>query len=374
MCAILILFCFYYNTASYKRHMGRIVDIWGEPNSLTASRKTCYSERAKKHVAIVPISGYTIHKKKWWCIAVEYKSVMQMAAQWGISDRRVRALCQQGKIRGAVRKGRTWLIPGNAEKPVDGRATRYHRNDSPYAERFAEIDALKAELDKRRPLTKGELKRLQEEFLVEYTYHSNAIEGNTLTLQETALVLEGITIDKKPLKDHLEAIGHKDAFLYVQDLVKKQIPFSESIIKQIHTLVLMDRPEDRGIYRHIPVRIMGAYHVPPDPVLVPEQMENLIAAFTGNTNLHPIGRAAWFHLNFEGIHPFVDGNGRTGRLILNLMLMQSGYPPINVKYSDRKRYYEAFDTYFRDNSEDGLVCLISELLRERLLMYLCLSR
>ena len=204
--------------------------------------------------------------------------------------------------------------------------------------------------------------------------HSNAIEGNTLTLQETALVLEGITIDKKPLKDHLEAIGHKDAFLYVQDLVKKQIPFSESIIKQIHTLVLMDRPEDRGIYRHIPVRIMGAYHVPPDPVLVPEQMENLIAAFTGNTNLHPIGRAAWFHLNFEGIHPFVDGNGRTGRLILNLMLMQSGYPPINVKYSDRKRYYEAFDTYFRDNSEDGLVYLISELLRERLFMYLCLSR
>lgn len=305
---------------------------------------------------------------------MEYKSVMQMAAQWGISDRRVRALCQQGKIRGAVRKGRTWLIPGNAEKPVDGRATRYHRKDSPYAERFAEIDALKAELDKRRPLTKGELKRLQEEFLVEYTYHSNAIEGNTLTLQETALVLEGITIDKKPLKDHLEAIGHKDAFLYVQDLVKKQIPFSESIIKQIHTLVLMDRPEDRGIYRRIPVRIMGAYHVPPDPVLVPEQMENLIAAFTGNTNQHPIGRAAWFHLNFEGIHPFVDGNGRTGRLILNLMLMQSGYPPINVKYSDRKRYYEAFDTYFRDNSEDGLVYLISELLRERLFMYLCLSR
>ena len=305
---------------------------------------------------------------------MEYKSVMQMAAQWGISDRRVRALCQQGKIRGAVRKGRTWLIPGNAEKPVDGRATRYHRKDSPYAERFAEIDALKAELDQRRPLTKGELKRLQEEFLVEYTYHSNAIEGNTLTLQETALVLEGITIDKKPLKDHLEAIGHKDAFLYVQDLVKKQIPFSESIIKQIHTLVLMDRPEDRGIYRRIPVRIMGAYHVPPDPVLIPEQMENLIAAFTGNTNQHPIGRAAWFHLNFEGIHPFVDGNGRTGRLILNLMLMQSGYPPINVKYSDRKRYYEAFDTYFRDNSEDGLVYLISELLRERLFMYLCLSR
>lgn len=279
---------------------------------------------------------------------MEYRSVAHMAEQWGISDRRVRILCQQGKIDGVIRKGRTWLIPADAEKPIDGRTIRYRRNDSPYAELFAEVDALKAELDKRRPLTQGELQRLREEFLVEYTYNSNAIEGNTLTLQETALVLEGVTIDKKPLKDHLEAVGHRDAFLYVQDLVKNKVPFSESIIKQIHTLVLMDRPDDRGVYRRIPVRIMGAYHVPSDPVLVPEQMENLIAEFAGNKKLHPIERAALFHLKFEDIHPFVDGNGRTGRLILNLMLMQAGYPPINVKYSDRKRYYEAFDVYYKD--------------------------
>ena len=113
----------------------------------------------------------------------------------------------------------------------------------------------------------------------------------------------------------------------------------------------MDRTEDRGVYRRIPVRIMGAYHVPPDPLFVPEQMENLVAEFAGNQKLNPIERAALFHLKFEGIHPFVDGNGRTGRLILNLMLMQAGYPPINVKYSDRKRYYEAFDSYYRDNDK-----------------------
>ena len=279
---------------------------------------------------------------------MEYRSVAQIAEQWGISDRRVRILCQQGKIDGVIRKGRTWLIPADAEKPIDGRTIRYRRNDSPYAELFAEVDALKAELDKHRPLTQGELQRLREEFLIEYTYNSNAIEGNTLTLQETALVLEGVTIDKKPLKDHLEAVGHRDAFLYVQDLVKNNVPFSESIIKQIHTLILMDRPEDRGVYRRIPVRIMGAYHVPPDPILVPEQMENLVAEFSINKKMHPIERAALFHLKFEGIHPFVDGNGRTGRLILNLMLMQAGYPPINVKYSDRKRYYEAFDAYYKD--------------------------
>ena len=296
---------------------------------------------------------------------MEYKSVAQIAEQWGISDRRVRILCQQGKIDGVIRKGRAWLIPADAEKPIDGRTTRYQRNDSPYAELFAEVDALKAELDKRRPLTQGELQRLREEFLIEYTYNSNAIEGNTLTLQETALVLEGVTIDKKPLKDHLEAVGHRDAFLYVQDLVKDKVSFSESIIKQIHTLVLMDRPEDRGVYRRIPVRIMGAYHVPSDPVLVPEQMENLVAEFSANKKMHPIERATMFHLKLEGIHPFVDGNGRTGRLILNLMLMQAGYPPINVKYSDRKRYYEMFDCYYRDNNQNPAISLVVENIKER---------
>ena len=130
---------------------------------------------------------------------MKYITVAQAAEQWGISDRRVRILCQQGKIDGVIRKGRAWMIPADAEKPVDGRTTRYQRNDSPYAALFAEVDALKAELDKRRPLTQGELQRLRDEFLVEYTYNSNAIEGNTLTLQETALGLEGITIDKMPL-------------------------------------------------------------------------------------------------------------------------------------------------------------------------------
>lgn len=301
---------------------------------------------------------------------MEYITVAQTAEQWGISDRRVRILCQQGKIDGVVRKGRAWMIPADAEKPIDGRTTRYQRNDSPYAELFVEVDALKAELDKRRPLTQGELQRLRDEFLVEYTYNSNAIEGNTLTLQETALVLEGITIDKKPLKDHLEAVGHRDAFLYVEELFKNKVPFSERIIKEIHTLVLMDRPEDRGVYRRIPVRIMGAYHVPPDPVLVPEQMEWLVAEFEGNKKLHPIERAALFHLKFEEIHPFVDGNGRTGRLILNLMLMQAGYPPINVKYSDRKRYYEAFDEYYRYDSLGIMLSSLANLLRERINRYL----
>lgn len=299
---------------------------------------------------------------------MEYINVAQVAERWGISDRRVRILCQQGKIEGVIRKGRSYLIPNNAVKPVDGRTLRRKDVSEQYVTLFSHIDALKERLDQHRPLTTGELRRLQEEFLVEYTFNSNAIEGNTLTLQETALVLEGITIDRKPLKDHLEAVGHKDAFLYVLELVKNKVPLSETIIKQIHTLVLMDRPKDRGIYRRIPVRIMGAYHTPPDPIMVPEMMEKLVVEFT-KKKLHPIENAALFHLNFEGIHPFVDGNGRTGRLILNLFLMQNGYPPINVKFTDRKRYYDAFDSYYRSNNADIMVKMVAEYVRDTINQY-----
>ena len=131
---------------------------------------------------------------------------------------------------------------------------------------------------------------------------------------------------------------------------------------------------DSRVYRRIPVRIMGAYHEPPDPILVPEQTEKLVAEFVGNKKMHPIERAALFHLKFEGVHPFVDGNGRTGRLIMNLMLMQAGYPPINVKYSDRKRYYEAFDGYYRDNSSANMISIITEELTHRLKMYCFITK
>lgn len=300
---------------------------------------------------------------------MEYMNAIQAAEQWGISDRRVRILCQQGKIEGVAKKGRSYLIPVNAVKPIDGRKVRHKEIPEQYVALFSRIDALKEQLDMCRPFTQGELQRLRDEFLIEYTYNSNAIEGNTLTLQETALVLEGVTIDKKPLKDHLEAVGHKDAFLYVQDLVKDKVPFSETVIKQIHTLVLMDRPEDRGIYRRIPVRIMGAYHMPPEPAVVLEQMEKLVEEFD-NKKLHPIESTALFHLKFEGVHPFVDGNGRTGRLIMNLFLMQNGYPPIDVKFADRRRYYGAFDSYYREGNAGAMVEMVAAYVDEQLAQYL----
>ncbi len=300
---------------------------------------------------------------------MEYISVNQAAERWGLSDRRVRLLCEQGKVEGAIKEGRSYRIPAHAVKPADGRSLRGKIVPQEYSAIFARVDALKAEFGKRRPLTQGELKRLGEEFLVEFTYNSNAIEGNTLTLRETALVLEGVTIDQKPLKDHLEAVGHRDAFLYVERLVSEKMQLTESVIKEIHSLVLMDRPDDKGVYRRIPVTIMGAYHEPPQPYLVPVQMEQLIAG-QKETKRHPIENAALFHLDFEGIHPFIDGNGRAGRLILNLMLMQQGYPPIDVKFAARKRYYSCFDSYYRDKTAAPMVEMVAVCLEERLGRYL----
>ncbi|MBE6732579.1 MAG: Fic family protein [Ruminococcaceae bacterium] len=290
---------------------------------------------------------------------MNYIKVSKAAENWGISPRRVRILCAEGKIPGVIRKGKLYMIPENAIKPADGRLAR--------PAIFSIIDAKKERLSKMRPLTEGEVERLREEFMVEFTYNSNAIEGNTLTLKETALALEGMTIDQKPLKDHLEAVGHRDAFLYVQDIAQNNTVISETVIKNIHALVLMNRPDDKGVYRRIPVRILGAYTEPVQPYLIESKMTELLKINEDRVNtLHIVERIALFHLEFEGIHPFIDGNGRTGRLLINLDLIRNGFPPINVKFTDRKRYYDAFDAFYKDKDHMPMTELIAEYISERL--------
>ena len=238
---------------------------------------------------------------------------------------------------------------------------------------FSTIDQLKGKLSGLRPLNDTELKRLREEFMIENTYNSNAIEGNTLTLRETALILqEGVTIAQKPVKEHLEAIGHKDAFEYIVALADAHSPLTERVIKDIHSLVLMDDAMNKGVYRSVAVRILGANHTPPQPYLVPVQMEQLIADYeTMKREKHIIEAVAEFHLRFEGIHPFIDGNGRTGRLVLNLELMKSGLLPVNVKFADRALYYSCFDEYYSDrHSSAQMVELISRYETEELQRYI----
>jgi len=304
---------------------------------------------------------------------MEYMTVRGASEKWNISDRRIRVLCSEGRIKGVTKEGRSYMIPCDTVKPMDGRILKGKEISEEYQVLFGRIDAKKEEVSKRRPLTEGELKRLQEEFLLEFTYNSNAIEGNTLTLHETAMVLEGITIDRKPLKDHLEVVGHKEAFEFVKELVSERVRMSEKVIKEIHSLVLMDRREDKGIYRKIPVRIMGAENEPPQPYMVPVMMEKLVKEHIGQKKkMHIIEAVARFHLGFENVHPFIDGNGRTGRLLLNFELMQEGYLPINVKFPDRKKYYECFNWYHLEQDADAMIRMIAGYVEEELNRYLAI--
>lgn len=219
---------------------------------------------------------------------------------------------------------------------------------------------LKEKLSALRPLNQGELKRLHEEFAVNNCYHSNAIEGSTLTLRETAMILqEGITIAEKSIKEHLEAVGHRDAFDYITELVNADTELSERVIKEIHSLVLMADRENRGVYRRVPVMIMGSEHTPPQPYLVPKLMEQLVIDYRNSAD-DVITAVSVLHLEFESIHPFIDGNGRTGRLLLNFELMKSGLLPVNIKFSDRMKYYDCFDDYRTTNSPDSLVSLVAD--------------
>ncbi len=214
---------------------------------------------------------------------------------------------------------------------------------------------------------------MREEFMIETTYNSNAIEGNTITLRETALILnEGITIAEKPLKDHLDIIGYKDAFWFMIDVARQKSALTEFVIKQIHALVLMADMENKGVYRSIPVRIQGSSHTPPEPYLVAPQMEQLLLDYSEWKNdFHPIVAIAKLHLAFEAIHPFIDGNGRTGRLLLNLELIKQGLLPVDIKYVDRAKYYACFDAYHQENENPNMLAdLIAEYERQELIRYL----
>jgi len=199
-------------------------------------------------------------------------------------------------------------------------------------------------LNSYQPLPKSALFKIREQFEIEMTYNSNAIEGNSLTLKETYLVInEGITIKGKPLKDHLEAKSHKEALDYLYDLVQKgkRNTISETLVRLFHQIVMKDIDKEwAGKYRNSSVIIGGANYNPPEAIEVPKLVEELANWIRKNrNNFPPVEFAALIHYKLVAIHPFFDGNGRTARLLMNVILMQAGYPLAIILKNDRKKYY-----------------------------------
>ncbi len=235
------------------------------------------------------------------------------------------------------------------------------------------LDAKLQRLKALRPLNAAQVAKLRKQFEIEMTYNSNAIEGNSLTLRETFLVLEeGITIKGKPLKDHLEVKDHKEALDFLYDLVSgHNITLSEHLVRQFHQLVTRETEQEwAGKYRNGSVMIMGASHAPPDAIDVPRQMNQLIEWYRKNQQkLHPVELAALLHHKFVAIHPFFDGNGRTGRLIMNILLMRTGYPLAIILKNDRKKYYRVLQSADRGNSS-ALTLFIAQSVERSLDIYL----
>lgn len=204
----------------------------------------------------------------------------------------------------------------------------------------------KKHLDGLRPFSTAALQRLREDFAIEWTYNSNSIEGNTLSLRETRVVLQdGLTIGGKTLREHFEAHNHLKAILWLESLAHSQYELRVSDILEVHNLVMQSIDDEfKGRFRNGRVRITGANFIPPNALKVPDLMDELVAWINQNPmGLDPVRLATVFHHRFVWIHPFFDGNGRTARLIANLLLMKEGFPPAIILRTDRKKYYDALN-------------------------------
>ena len=230
-----------------------------------------------------------------------------------------------------------------------------------------QLTQMKVLLDRFRPLNQVVLQQIQTDLMMKYNQQSNSIEGNTLDIFETKVLLEnGITANGKPFKDHLDILNHQEAIYYLIDLVKENKPLDEKMIKDFHYLILQkaNNAHEAGKYRTIPVVISGAEHQPPQPYLVQPQMEELVRWNNAQIGIsNPVERAAVLHSRFVEIHPFIDGNGRTGRLILNLELMKAGYQVAILKAENRTDYYRALSQADNGNYQ-AIIAFIAEALQE----------
>ena len=211
--------------------------------------------------------------------------------------------------------------------------------------KISKIEIFKNFLEKERPLNKGILTKLENNLKTNFIYNSNAIEGSTLTLKETDIILQyGVTVKGKSLKEHEEVKGQEYALNFLKEVIKTNESLSLRLIREFHALVLNDDIENRGKFKKSNNEILGAGFETTPYYLVEEKLTELIEKFNSSENNDLIMKIACFHADFEKIHPFIDGNGRTGRLLLNLELMKNGYPITVIRNEEREEYYTALET------------------------------
>ena len=247
------------------------------------------------------------------------------------------------------------------------------------------IDHLKGEIDALRPIDAGQEARVRQMLRIDWNYHSNAIEGNTLTLGETrAFLLHGITAQGKPFRDYLDIKGHNEAIAYLEQMVRGEEPLTEVVIRELHRILLIEpydvdavtpdgRPTRRriaiGQYKTAPNHLRtstGEMHYYATPEETPAQMGDVMAWYRREAEsgaLHPLLLAATFHYRFVAIHPFDDGNGRMARLLMNLLLMQRGYVPIVIRLESRGDYLLALETAEAGDLADFVALVGEELIR-----------
>ncbi|CUS03799.2 conserved protein of unknown function [Candidatus Promineifilum breve] len=230
----------------------------------------------------------------------------------------------------------------------------------------------KAELDARRPLPAPAVRRLEEQLAVEWTYNSNAIEGNTLTLRETQLILEqGVTIGGKSLREHFEVVNHREAIGLVESLAAGNEPITPGTVRRLHALVMARiDDENAGQYRQLPVRIVGASFDPPPAWEVASRLTDWADWLAGQEDRgEPVELAAVAHHRLVAIHPFLDGNGRTSRLVMNLILLRAAYPPAIIARANRAQYYRALAAADRGDAT-SLTNLVGRAVERSLMLYL----
>lgn len=238
-----------------------------------------------------------------------------------------------------------------------------------------QLTDLKASIDSFRPLNQDQLHNLNSALDMEYTYESNRIEGNTLTLAETELVInKGITIGGKPMQDHQEAVNHHEAVQFIREIANNDVDFDEKVLLHIHSIVLsgIDR-QNAGNYRSVRVRLVGSRHVCPNPIKIPSLMQEYFEYYENNKDsLHPVELASNMHEKLVSIHPFIDGNGRTARLVMNLILLRNGYPitVINSENNKRQDYYHALEKSQIEQDNLPFQLLISDYVKQWLFNYL----